>query len=40
LLALVEELEPRYAAGNMPSIALVSPYKQQVELLKELLPTL
>lgn len=32
---LINELEAHYEAINFPSIAIISPYKQQVELLKE-----
>ena len=35
---LVAELEPRYSARNFPSIAIISPYRLQVQLLQELLP--
>lgn len=34
LLKLVEVLKPRYDDSNFPSIAVISPYKQQVDLLK------
>lgn len=35
LLQLVAELHPHYKAGAFPSIAIISPYKQQIQLLKE-----
>ncbi|WP_276484880.1 AAA domain-containing protein [Paraflavitalea pollutisoli] len=35
LTQLVTDLSARYEAGNFPTIAVISPYKQQVELLKE-----
>ncbi|MVN21735.1 AAA family ATPase [Mucilaginibacter sp. HMF7410] len=35
LTQLVAELETYYSAENFPSIAIISPYKAQVELLKE-----
>lgn len=35
LTQLVTDLAARYEPGNFPSIAVISPYKQQVELLKE-----
>jgi superfamily I DNA and/or RNA helicase len=35
---LVAELEPLYSARNFPSIAIISPYRLQVQLLQELLP--
>jgi predicted DNA helicase len=43
LTQLVGELSKQYEAASFPSIAVISPYKQQVELLKEQLihsPTL
>jgi len=36
LSLLVAELETRYTAANFPTIAIISPYKQQVQILKEL----
>ena len=38
LTQLVNELKTHYTIGNFPSIAVISPYKQQVYVLKELLP--
>lgn len=35
LTKTVTELAPRYQPDNFPSIAVISPYKQQVQLLKE-----
>lgn len=35
LLLLIDELASTYTADNFPSIAIISPYKQQVALLKE-----
>jgi superfamily I DNA and/or RNA helicase len=35
LTQLVAELAPRYQPENFPSIAVISPYKQQIYLLKE-----
>ena len=35
LTQLVTELSTRYAAEDFPTIAVISPYKQQVQLLKE-----
>jgi superfamily I DNA and/or RNA helicase len=35
LTQLVADLSTRYQPGNFPTIAVISPYKQQVELLKE-----
>lgn len=37
LTQLVTDLSARYQTGHFPTIAVISPYKQQVELLKELL---
>ena len=36
LTQLVTELETRYAATEFPTIAIISPYKQQVQILKDL----
>jgi superfamily I DNA and/or RNA helicase len=38
LAGLVSALETRYAEGNFPTIAIISPYRQQVHLLNELMP--
>jgi superfamily I DNA and/or RNA helicase len=35
LTSLVQQLKPFYAVPEFPSIALISPYRHQVELLKE-----
>jgi ATP-dependent RNA/DNA helicase IGHMBP2 len=35
---LLSALETCYSPGNFPSIAIISPYRQQVHLLNELLP--
>jgi ATP-dependent RNA/DNA helicase IGHMBP2 len=41
LSQVVDDLSTRYSADNFPSIAIISPYRQQIELLKEqLLQTL
>lgn len=32
---LVAGLEPHYSAGTFPSIAIISPYKQQIQVLRE-----
>ena len=37
LTLLVAELNKHYAPGSFPSIAVISPYKQQIYVLKELL---
>jgi energy-coupling factor transporter ATP-binding protein EcfA2 len=38
LRQLVAELSTHYQPENFPSIAIISPYRQQVQLLQELLP--
>jgi ATP-dependent RNA/DNA helicase IGHMBP2 len=35
---LVSAIENHYSQGNFPNIAIISPYRQQVHLLNELLP--
>jgi superfamily I DNA and/or RNA helicase len=37
LATLVGQLQTRYTTDNFPSIGVISPYKHQVEVLKELL---
>ncbi|HEY1164986.1 MAG TPA: AAA domain-containing protein [Chitinophaga sp.] len=38
LRQLVADLSAHYTPDNFPSIAIISPYRQQVQILKELLP--
>jgi ATP-dependent RNA/DNA helicase IGHMBP2 len=35
LNALVEQLAPRYNSASFPTIAIISPYKEQIRILKE-----
>lgn len=35
LTQLVQELQPHYSATNFPTVAIISPYKQQINVLKE-----
>jgi superfamily I DNA and/or RNA helicase len=35
---LVTALESRYSAGNFPTMAIISPYRLQVQLLQDLMP--
>ncbi len=37
LACLVEQMKPVYDGNNFPSIGVISPYKHQVEILKELI---
>jgi superfamily I DNA and/or RNA helicase len=35
---LITALESRYSAGNFPTMAIISPYRLQVQLLQDLMP--
>ncbi|WP_316803236.1 AAA domain-containing protein [Pedobacter nototheniae] len=39
LVNLAEKLEEKNLTGSFPSVAIISPYKQQVQILKELVQT-